>query len=326
MTGFDPEMIDSPSGARLALRVMQARGEARGIVMIHHGMAEHAGRYARFAEHLAARGFHVAAHDHRGHGLTTAPDAPRGVFAGRDGWDRVMEDAAFVRGHLSDRFGGLPVIVFGHSMGGVIAMNQAMDEHAELAGVAVWNANLALGGLIPLMRLLLTLEGLGKSKDAPSAWMDALTFSAWGRKVKDARTKFGWLSRLPAEVDRYVDDPACGFRPSISLWRDFTLGVERGEAADRLELMGRDLPVFLAAGGDDPATDGGKAVKTLSARLYNARFSRVTMREDPGGRHETLNDIGYPEAMDDFTVWAERIIAEGRWPEPSSPEPDPVSG
>lgn len=312
MTEFAPQMIDSPSGARLALRVAHARGDEKAVVMIHHGVAEHAGRYARFAEHLAARGFHAAAHDHRGHGLTTAPDAPRGVFANSKGWDRVMEDAEAVRGHLQARFPGLPLIVFGHSMGGAVAMGQAMEHHASLAGVAIWNAQLALGGRAALMRAVLELEGLIKSGSAPSAWMDRLAFSAWARRVKDGRTKFDWLSRIPKAVDAYIADPDCGFAPSISLWRDLVTGAERGEAADRLESMGKDLPVFLASGGDDPVTDKGAAMKTLSARLYNARFTRVTMREDPKGRHETLHDLGYAEAMEDFTDWAERIIAEGR--------------
>ena len=61
-------------------------GRAR-VVQINHGLAEHAARYARFADFLAARGFHVYAHDHRGHGATKAPDAPLGRFAD-DGWPR----------------------------------------------------------------------------------------------------------------------------------------------------------------------------------------------------------------------------------------------
>lgn len=314
MSGFQPDFVESATGARLALRVMEAQGPAKGIVIIHHGLAEHGGRYERFARYLASRGFHVSAHDHRGHGQTTAPDAPPRVYALKDGWNRVMADARFVREHMQSRFPGLPVIVFGHSMGGVIAMNQAMDEHADLAGVAIWNANLALGSLAGLMRAVLWLEGFVRKQTEPSLWLNALTFEAWGKRMRKPRTVFDWLSRIPEEVDAYIADPACGWPASRVLWRDFVNGFERAEDGARLENMARDLPIHLAGGGADPATNNGKAVKILAGRLYNNRFTRVTMRHDPKARHETLNDIGYEQAMSDFAGWAERIIAEGRDP------------
>lgn len=314
VTQFQTEFADSATGARLALRVMQAQGTARGIVIIHHGLAEHSGRYERFARYLATRGFHVSAHDHRGHGQTTAPDAPPRVYALKDGWTKVMGDARFVREHMAARFPGLPVIVFGHSMGGVIAMNQAMDEHAHLAGVAVWNANLALGSLAGLMRAVLWLEGFVRKQTGPSLWLDNLTFKTWGKQVKKRRTDCDWLSHIREEVDAYIADPLCGWPASRLLWRDFVTGAERGEDGARLENMARDLPFHLAGGGADPATYKGKAVKTLAGRLYNNRFTRVTMRHDPKARHETLNDIGYEQAMSDFADWAERIISEGRDP------------
>ncbi|MGP1275073.1 MAG: alpha/beta fold hydrolase [Caulobacterales bacterium] len=315
MSGFQPEFVDSATGARLCLRVMEAEGPARGIVMIHHGLAEHGGRYERFARYLASRGYHACAHDHRGHGQTSAPDAPPRVYALKDGWMKVMGDARFVREHMMARFPGLPLIVFGHSMGGVIAMNQAMDEHQHLAGVAVWNANLALGGLAGLMRALLWIEGLFRKPAGPSLWLNALTFEAWGKQVKKARTDCDWLSRIPEEVDAYIADPLCGWPASRLLWRDFVNGFERGEDGARLENMARDLPIHLAGGGADPATNNGKAVKILAGRLYNNRFTRVTLRHDPKARHETLNEIGYEQAMSDLADWADRIIAEGRVPQ-----------
>ncbi len=142
---FVAETFESPTGASLRLHVQEADGQPLGVVQIHHGLAEHSARYARFAAYLAGRGFHVAAHDHRGHGETTAEDAPRGVFGAPKGWSKVVEDALAVEDHLKARFPGLPHIVFGHSMGGVVAMNHAMERKGELSGLAVWNSNLALG-------------------------------------------------------------------------------------------------------------------------------------------------------------------------------------
>jgi len=306
---FDRETLHSPTGARLSLRVRPARGQARGIVQIHHGLSEHSGRYAAFADFLAERGFHAAAHDHRGHGHTDAPDASRGVFAAREGWTRVIEDALAVEDSLRARFPDLPIIVFGHSMGGIVAMNHTMAREGRIDGLAVWNSNLALGARAGLIRAVLFLEGLFKKKTAPSTWLDALTFRAWGRAIPGRRTDFDWLSRLSEEVDAYIADELSGQPASLSLWADLVDGTERGEDETRLRAMPRDLPIHLAAGGEDPATDKGKALKVLAARLYNARFTDVTMREDPQGRHETLHDLGKEQAMEDFHQWAQRVTA-----------------
>src|SRR5205085_2061158 len=71
----------SLTGAVLNLYVSSAKSTPRGVIQVNHGIAEHAARYGRFAEAMSDAGFHVYAHDHRGHGATTAPDAPPGIFA-----------------------------------------------------------------------------------------------------------------------------------------------------------------------------------------------------------------------------------------------------
>lgn len=307
---FLSEPVASPTGARIALRVLAPDGPVAGVVHIHHGLSEHAGRYAAFAHRLAAQGIAVGAADHRGHGATEAPDASPGLFAAKGGADLVIADALAVEDVLRARFPGRPLIVFGHSMGGVIAMNHALARQGALEGLAVWNANLALGGRGGLMRAVLALESLWRKPSQPSALLEALTFSAWGTAIKGGRTKFDWLSRDPEAVRAYIDDPLCGQPASISLWRDLVALTERGEDEHRLRAMRTDLPIHLAAGGQDPATDHGRAVKTLAARLYNARFSDVTMRFDPAARHETLNDLGKAEAMEDFAHWALRVFGQ----------------
>ena len=70
----------SPTGADLCIYEMSAGKNAKAIVQINHGMAEHGARYARFANALADAGYHTIVHDHRGHGETKADDAPLGVF------------------------------------------------------------------------------------------------------------------------------------------------------------------------------------------------------------------------------------------------------
>jgi hypothetical protein len=70
----------------------------RAVLQVSHGLAEHAGRYKRFAEAATARGIVVYADDHRGHGRTARGDAELGVFSTERGWRKLIDDLGRVTG------------------------------------------------------------------------------------------------------------------------------------------------------------------------------------------------------------------------------------
>ncbi len=304
---FSPSTIESPTGASLHIYHQAARGEPRGVVQINHGLAEHAARYARFADFLSGEGFEVYAHDHRGHGATLAPDAAFGVFAREDGAASVISDVAAVHAHIGNEHPGLPVIAFGHSMGGLVALNYLLKNHQGLAGAAIWNANFSAGLLGWLARGLLAWERMRLGADVPSRVLPKLTFQDWAGKVPDARTPFDWLSRDDVEVDKYIEDPLCGWDASVSMWQDVFRFIFTG--ADNRNFTGvpRDLPVHLIGGGRDPATDGGRAVHALAGRLKAMGFSDVEAAVLPDTRHESLNEVNRDATMERFAEWAKRV-------------------
>jgi alpha-beta hydrolase superfamily lysophospholipase len=296
------------AGASLAYHHQPAEGQARAILMISHGLAEHSRRYRRFAEAMAARGYHVYAHDHRGHGETTAPDGPLGRFARRGGIEHVVDDIAAIHGFATNRHPGLPVILFGHSMGGLIALNAAAALPGRFAALAIWNSNFAVGLSGRAAQAILLAERALKGSDVPSDMLPRLTFAAWGKSIPNRRTEFDWLSRDPAEVDAYIADPLCGFDASVSLWLDVFALTFRGIEDRQLGKLPKDLPIHLVGGGDDPATNNGKAVFWLSKHLKSQCFSRISTEIYQDMRHETLNEIGAATAIADFANWCDEAI------------------
>jgi alpha-beta hydrolase superfamily lysophospholipase len=287
---------------------MPAEGDAEAIVLILHGLAEHSGRYGLFAAFLASRGYHVYAHDHRGHGRTTAPDAPRGRFAQKDGVGLVLADVMAVRDFAVAAHPGLPVILFGHSMGGMIAMAAAEAHPQAFDALAVWNANLNPGLAGKAGMLLLKAERFFKGSDVPSFYGPKFTFEAWAKSVARARTPFDWLSRNAAEVEAYIDDPLCGFAASVSMWLDvLKLAGESGEVA-ALSHLPRRLPVHLVGGSHDPATENGKAMAWLAGRMKSLGMSAVDLTIHDEMRHETLNEIGREDAIKAFAAWADGSV------------------
>jgi alpha-beta hydrolase superfamily lysophospholipase len=303
---FEEGLIESPTGATLTTYWRPADGDLKGVVHINHGLAEHGARYAAFADRLAGSGWAVCAHDHRGHGRTFAPDGGPRLFATADGWNKVLADVHAVNAKLRENCPDVPIVVFGHSMGGTIAMNYAMRHPDTIAGCAIWNANIDKGaaGLIKFVSGL----GLTFSKpDRPAGLIDSLTFKAWDKRFKSDRPESGWLSRDFDEVDRYVADPLCGWTASWSLWRDFAEGI--AYAADDAHLKGipKTLPFHLMGGTDDPATNGGKAIIALRKRLKRRKFKNVTCEVLTGFRHETINEIGREAVIERFAAWISKI-------------------
>jgi len=107
-------------GQRLFLRDWP-RAQARGAVLIVHGLGEHSGRYQRLAQWFNLRGYAVRSYDQRGHGQTPGQ---RGAL--RHG-DDLLEDLASV---YIDYASGLPraPLLLGHSMGGLVALRAVLDH------------------------------------------------------------------------------------------------------------------------------------------------------------------------------------------------------
>ncbi len=303
----EAHLLEADDGAMIRLRHSRPSALERGVLLVHHGLAEHSLRYARFAEEMAALGFHVFAHDHRGHGETRGREAPPRRFAARDGALRVLEDARLVHERAMAEAPGLPVVLLGHSMGGLIALNHARRHGGELAGLCVWNADVEGGRQVRLGRLALKVERALKGSDVASALFARATFETWARSVPQRRTPADWLSHDRYEIEAYLADPLCGWTPTVSMAEDILALILKGSAG--LCDLPPALPVHLLGGGADPATDGGTGVARLGERLRRAGSRDVTTRVVPGARHETLNetDTYRDPALRSLTLWLERI-------------------
>lgn len=284
----------------------------KAVVQICHGLAEHSARYARFAAALNQAGYHAYAHDHRGHGANIGPHAPKGIFALKDGYRVAINDVLSLNRHIHAMHPGLPVVLFGHSMGGLIALNYALTYSDTIDAVAVWNANFNGGIENSAAMALLYAERMLKGSDVPSVILPKLTFRAWGNSIPGHRTAFDWLSRDASEVAAYVNDPLCGFDASVALWIDVFRMMKNGATDSNFANIRKDLPFNIVGGTEDPATDKARATRKLADRMQAMGFSNVTCTIYPGTRHESLNEINRDEVTQNFLDWLTEVLPYSR--------------
>lgn len=195
----------------------------RALVLIVHGLGEHAGRYAELAADLNAWGYTVRAYDQRGHGQSSGArgDAPHP--------HALVHDLAEVVDHTRASHPDLPVLLLGHSLGGVVA------------------ARFVSLGLRPVDGLVLSSPALDPGM---SGFQKRLL--AWLPRVAPQLRvgnglKLQYLSHNPAVAPAYRRDPLVHDRIGVAIARFL---AEDGEATIAAAPMW-GVPTLLMYAGDD---------------------------------------------------------------------------
>jgi alpha-beta hydrolase superfamily lysophospholipase len=270
--------------------------EPRGAVVVAHGASEHSGRYGRFAAALNDAGWTVLAPDHRGHGAT-AESSGRGQTGPR-GMDGVLDDLDEVVRRARDAAGDGPVVLFGHSMGSIIALRYAEVRDGGLAALALSGPL----GVMPGVQDALTQLNVAVEAGMADQPMDAL--GAFNAAFEPARTPFDWLSRDEAEVDKYIADPFCGNNLPLTYGYVAAMFAAIDSGARDVATVPATLHVLLTAGELDPV--GGRTVQVRAlADLLRSSGVRVTERYYPDARHEILNETNRDEVQADIVRWIE---------------------
>lgn len=299
--------LSTADGAELFVYRWLTPGPCKGVVQIAHGLAEHAARYARLAEALNAADYAVYANDHRGHGRTCKSKDGLGFFTEHDGWRHCVDDLWMLNRLIVGQHPGVPLVLLGHSMGATLAQ-QFIGEHGDaLAGVVLSGSGGEPTLLASVGRVILRMERWRVGPCGRSRLAQALTFEAFNKQFAPSRTAFDWLSRDPAEVDKYVADPLCGFSASVQLWIDLIDGGKAASSIANLARIPRTLPIYVIAGALDPVSAKTRQLQPMIA-AYQAAGLNVQHRFYPEARHELFNETNRDEVTRDLIDWLNALI------------------
>lgn len=248
-------------------------GEPKAVIMLVHGLGEHAGRYGHVAERLVGSGYAVEAIDHRGHGRSS------GDRAFVRGYDELMSDMSIWRATVAGAHPDLPLFVLGHSMGGNLAVGHALAEPDGIAGLVLSGPALEVGDdLAPWKLTIFSLV----AKVAPKVRPEALSADA--------------ISRDPAVVEAYRNDPLV-YTGKISAGMGAALIGAMQSFPDRYHEL--EMPILLLHGTDDQLANI-EGSRTLERSAVNAA---VTASYYDGLFHEVFNEPEQDRVLDDLVEW-----------------------
>jgi alpha-beta hydrolase superfamily lysophospholipase len=292
-------------GAAIFVRRWLPDAPPRAAVQIAHGLAEHSARYERLAIALTDAGYGVYASDHRGHGPACAP-ADLGFFADKDGWRKALDDLWAVNRRIAADFPRLPIVFLGHSLGSIMGQQFIAEHGADLAGAVLSGTSGTPPAILPLGRLLARLERWRLGPRGHSALLQKMLFEEYNKPFKPARTGFDWLSRDPAEVDKYIADPLCGFPFTVQLAVDMLDAIGPIAAKATVARIPKALPIYIFSGARDPI---GGQLQGLIKAYRDAGLANVTARIYPDARHETLNETNRDEVTLDLIGWLKTVAS-----------------
>lgn len=282
------------------------------VVHIVHGMSDHSGRYAEFAEALVQAGFAVYAHDHRGHGHTATSEEERGFFAEENGWRLAVDDIYTVTELIRQEHPNVPIILFGHSMGSLLSRRYAQLYGKHIQGLILCAVGGDQGFLGVLAAEIAKLEMLFRGKRAKSKLMTKLVFNGYNREFEPIRTPVDWLSRDEQAVDRYIIDEMAGEVLCTSFFLDLITGVNVLHKKNNEMQIPKGLPLFMISGDKDPLGKQGRDVKKVFESYKQLGIRDVTCKLYPEARHELLNELNKHEVFHDIIEWMNAKISMGK--------------
>lgn len=273
------DMVTTADGLALRLAPWPApAGASRGLVLLVHGLGEHAGRHAHVAAALGTAGWAVLGYDQRGHGHSAGA---QGDVAEPDS---LLRDLAAVLDEARRRHAG-PLVLLGHSMGGLVAARFVAESLA--ASPAAWAR--------PVDGLVLSSPALDPGVNA----MQRLLLAVVPRLLPHLRVSNGlrpeWISRDPAVVRDYVGDPLVHDRISGLLGR--FIATEGQAVIDAAP--GWRVPTLLMWAGAD------RCVRPAGSARFAASVppDLLTSREWPALAHELFNEPEQAEVLTQLVTW-----------------------
>lgn len=281
--------------------------DVKAVLVMHHGMAEHQGRYRDFFEYLTSKGLAVFMHDMANHGKSNKDFNETGYFGEHDGYKNLVKDLKTTFDKAKAEYPDKKFVVMGHSMGSFIVRcftawyADAGFDAAIYMGTGGANPVAGVGDALSAMVAKI------KGSKYKSKLIDSLTFGSYNNKF-EKRTNCDWLTADTQIVDEYIADKYCGFLFSVQGMNDLVKLNINANTKQWYESVPKDIPILVISGAMDPVGNYAKGIKEVYNGLKSTGHSKAQMKLYDKGRHEILNELNKNDVYNDIYSFIENLI------------------
>lgn len=289
------QLKSGSDGLMLDLIKVIPDGEPKGIVQISHGMAEHKERYLPFMKFLGENGYVSIINDHRGHGKSLKSKDDRGYFY-EEHAGFIVKDLHEINQYIRNEFPGIPLTLFGHSMGSLVVRKYAKFYDDTIDKLIVCGSP-SENPASPVALNLAKLIGKVKGDHYRSNLINNMAFSAY-RKGFDEPSPNNWLSSNQDNVEAYDACEDDGYVFTTNGFRNlFTLMIDAYDPKG-WNLQNKDMPILFIAGEFDPCIGSKEKWEKAQERMREIGYTNVDGVLFEGMRHEILQETNKQKVFD----------------------------
>ena len=291
------EYVFEGSGGRM-LRCYQSEVEnPSAVVVVVHGMQEHALRYEWFAMKLKENNIAMFISDLRGHGKNIVENKPG--LDGGDIYEGIVEDYKIFISKMKEKYPKAKLVLFGHSYGSFVVQRFVRDYPSIADKFVICGSSYMNTLLVKSARVIAGLSRLFKGREADAKLVEALSIRSYGKGFDGGN----WLSRDESVWERYNKDPLCGKVFPVAFYQSMFKNLPKNYKG--LKKHKKCAPILLIAGDNDPVGAMGKGVKKLYD-VYKKAGLDVKLKLYEGARHELLNETNKMEVFGDILEWVNK--------------------
>ena len=275
----------------------------KAIIQILHGMCEYKERYEDFMRFFAERGYLVVCHDHRGHGDSVLREEDRGYLYDFSG-QAIVEDAALVTRYVKETYPNLPVYLFGHSMGSMIARCY-IQKHDTLVDKVVICGSPSKNPFVDVAILLTKTIRLFRGERYKSKMLAYLSTGKGNERFKEEGPS-NWLSRNRENIEKFITNPKGKVHFSVNGYENLFKLMRNTYRKKGYRVQNPALPIFFVSGSDDAVLVTEEKWRNSVEDMKKVGYQDVSCKLYPKLRHEIFSDIGGEEVMEDLLEFFNR--------------------